>query len=458
MRPFVVAALGLALLAGPASPMQRVRLDSIVQSTTLENGLQVIVLRNPSVPFVTVEMVFKAGAFTQQDQNHAGLPHLIEHLLFRSGDAGAFDAAAAEIDAISNGVTDTESVRYYLTFPSKHLSQGLSLMADMIRKPKFTQDAIEAEGKVVRGELERRASEPDLLLLTEADALLWGEHAWTSKSAGGNLIAVNAAKPDQLRAMYDRFYVPNNAALIVTGDVTHTDVVALATKVFKGWKRGADPLATVRPPEIKPLKAIARKVFAASVKDVTFFVRWHGPSVGTDPGATYAADVFAGLVNQRVSGTQRRLVDGGIVDDVSLSYETLNHVGPIELMARTSVDRGAEAAKALGEEIVRLTAGDYFDEEDLAFAKKWQRVAAHFQLERAQTAAHIIASYWSTAGLDYYLGYGDALDAQTADDVRRFVSDYIAGRPMAVVVMVPEDGGRTLQTSIQRALNTWRAP
>ena len=458
MRPFVVVALGLALLAGRASPMQRARLDSIVQSTTLENGLQVIVLENPSIPFVTLEMVFKAGAFIQQDQNHAGLPHFIEHLLFRSGDGGSFEADATKIDAIWNGVTDTELVRYYFTFPSKHLADGMSLMADLIRKPKFTQDAIEAERKVVRGELERRASEPDLLLLTEADALLWGEHAWTSKSAGGNLIALNATTPDQLRALYERFYVPNNAALIVTGDVSDTDAVALATKAFKGWKRAADPLATVRPAEIKPLSAIARKVFAAPVKDVTFLVRWHGPSVGADPGGTHAADVFTGLVNQRVSATQRRLVDGGIVDVVSLAYETLNHVGPIELMARTSVDRGVEAAQALGEEIVKLTASDYFDEEDLAFAKKWLRVSAHFQLERAQTAAHIIADFWSTAGLDYYLDYADALDGQTAGDVRKFVNDYIVGRPMAVVVMVPEDGGRALQSSIQRALNTWRAP
>jgi len=457
MRPFVVTALGLALLAGRASP-QRAKLDSIVQSTTLENGLQVIVLNNPRIPFVTVEMVFKAGAFIQPDQNHAGLAHLIEHLLFRSGDAGSLDADAAKIDAVWNGVTGTESVRYYFTFPSEHLKDGLSLMADMIRKPQFTQDAVEAERKVVRGELERRASEPDVLLLTQADALLWGAEAWSSKSAGGNVPAMNATTPDELRTLYDRFYVPNNAALIVTGDASDTDVAALATKEFKGWKRRDDPLATVRPTEIKPLSAIARKVFAAPVKDVTFLVRWQGPSVGTDPGATYAADVFAGLVNQRVSETQRRLVDGGIVDQVSLSYETLNYVGPIELMARTSVDRGVEAAQALGEEIARFTASDYFDEEDLGFAKKWQRVAAHFQLERAQTAAHMMAAFWSTAGLDYYLGYGDALDAQTDDDVHRFVNDYIVGHPMAIVVMVPEDGGRELLSSMQRAISRWRVP
>jgi len=342
--------------------------------------------------------------------------------------------------------------------PSKHVAAGVALMSRVVRKPSFTNDALDVERQVVRGELERWASEPDALLLTESDALLWGQEAWTSKSAGGNLIALNAATPNQLESMYARFYVPNNAALIVAGDVTDTDAFALAAKEFKSWKRGADPLATVQPPAVKPLAAIARKVIPAQVKDVTFLIRWQGPSVRSDPDATYAADVFAGLVNHRVSGTQLRLVDGGLVDDVSLSYETLNYVGPIELMARTSVDRGLDAAQALGEEITRLTATDYFDEEDLAYAKTWQRVAAYYRLERSLTAAETIADLWSTAGLDYYLGYADRLDAQTGDDVRRFVATYVKGRPMAVVVMVPEDEGRALQSSMQRAIATWPVP
>jgi zinc protease len=461
IRPLTtLAVLGVALVTSPpgvASP-QRAKLDSLVSSTTLENGLQVIAQRNPTLPIVTVELVVRAGAFTQENQSEAGLAHLIEHMLFRTGGDGSIEAEAAEIDAISNGVTGTEAVQFFFTFPSRHLAAGLALMSRMIRRPGFTAEALTTERDVVRGELQRRASEPELLLGIESDALLWGAQAWTSKSPGGNLIALNGATPERLRALYNRFYVPNNAALIVTGDVTDTTVFKLAAREFRGWKRGGDPFANLQPVVIQPLKTAARKVVSATVKDVTLLVRWQGPSVRAHPAATYAADVFAGLINQPVSQTQRRLVDGGVVDELSMSYETLNNVGPVALVARTSVDRATAAAAALGAEILRLAGGDFFDHEDLVLAKKWQRVAAHHVLESSQATAHLLAQFWSVAGLDYYLAYLDELEAQTSDDVRRFVREYIAGKPLAVVAMVPEDAGPSLRASMQRALAAWQTP
>ena len=451
------------LLAGvPVSAVgQKAILEKMLHTRTLENGLQVIVVKNSTVPFATVEMVVRTGAFTQSSPAELGLPHLIEHLLFRQGDEGgesSFQRDLNKIDASSNGVTSSEAVRYYLTFPSKHIEKGIELMSELVRKPDFSNGAMDMERRIVRGELQRKAAEPLFLLMLESDRLLWTDAGWHRKNPGGNVLALNAATSDQLKAMYNKYYVPNNAALIVAGDVSETQVFDVATKVFRGWKRGDDPFASFSPPVIPPLTSIRRGLVNGEVQDVTFLVRWQGPSVGKDPASTYAADVFSGLVNQPLSGTQRRLIDGGHFQSVGMSYETENHVGPIELYATTTPDKAVAAAAALGAELSKLVAPDYFTADDLVLAKKRQRIGAQFRLELASVFAHSLAEMWSSAGLDYYMGYDDNLEEQTADDIRRFVQTYLTGKPMTVNVLLSPTARQSVGTALNSALAAWRVP
>ncbi len=435
--------------------------DGSIQSRTLENGLVVIVVRSDVIPFATTEVVLRAGAFTQLEPTELGVPHLLEHMLFRKTDRsseGSFARRAAAIDVQWNGVTTDEAVRYYLVGPSKHLEKQIDLMSDLVRRGDFTADGLDVERGVVRGELERRAAEPELLLRVVNDRQLWTDAGWARKNAGGNMIAIMGASVDQLKELHKRFYVPNNAAIIVTGDVNADEVFLFVERKFRGWKRGPDPLATVPPLQITPLKAIKHETLTASVRDVTFLVRWHGPSVGTDRSATYAADMFAGLVNQPLSGTQRRLVDTGLFERLSLSYDTKNFVGPIELYAKTTPEQAVAAATALGAELSRLAAADYFDDADLGFALKRQQVYAEFRAESASDFAHTLADMWSSADLGYQLGYVDSLASRTPQDVRRFVDTYLKGKPMAVTVMMSVPTQQAIAAPLQRALAAWKVP
>lgn len=437
-----------AVVAAQPAPIQHVR------STTLDNGLEVIVVPNSTIPMVTLQLVVRAGAITQASEEEEGIPHLIEHILFRSGDR--FEERASRIEASWNGVTTSESVRYFLTFPSKHLETGVELVSDLVRKPQFSKDAIEAERKVVQGELERHATDPMSLLFTESEMLTWEGANWRPKNPGGNLFALNSATPDKLRALHARYYVPNNAALIVAGDVSDTAVFALANRVFRGWKRGTETTAPTV--EIAPLTGIKRKVVGGEVKDYTILVRWHGPSVGTDRSSTYAAKTFAGLVNQPLSGTHKRLVDGRFADAVDLDYEVATHVGPVTLAVTGPAHRAAAAVQAVGRELAMLVQPDYFSDEDLALAKTWRRVGDHFRFESASGSSHLLGDYWSAAGRDYYVTFADSVAAQRREDVQRFVNQYIKGKPMSVVVMLPPSIMRDSLPRVQRAVAAWRAP
>ena len=238
---------------------------------------------------------------------------------------------------------------------------------------------------VVRGELERFASDPYAILDQASDMVLWGP-AFQRKNAIGNMNTILAVDPDRLRDHYRRYYVPNNAALIVSGAVDTDRVFDWAHDGFRRWDDQDDPFADFELPRIAPL---ARDTAFAlrGATDVTFLVKWHGPSVSHDPVGTLAADVFSEIFNQATSGPRRRLVDTGLFQAVTLGYQTLEHVGPIRLSARTTAGMLGPGLTALGAELARFGNPDYFDEDDLAAAKRRLLVGHTIAKESVPSAA-----------------------------------------------------------------------
>ena len=454
MRPYPLRIIFALALLGAAPSLAA---QAKVSSKELDNGLQVLVLSNPASAFTTVQMVFRAGANVQMTPQDAGVAHLLEHMLFRRGESGSIETDLNKIDAFTNGSTDDESVMYYYTFPPKHLATAVDIMAKMIRRPNWSKAGLDNERPIVRGELERNASNPSFHLQTESEAALWGEQAWTTHSPGGNIVSLNAATIDRLEKIYERYYVPNNGALIVSGPVKDTEVFDLAAKAFGNWKKGADPFAAGDAPPVKPLSGFMRKVISGDVKDVTYMVRWHGPSTMKEPAHTHAADVFAGLVNQSVSKAKKRLIDGGFVDDLSFSYSTYRGIGPISFIVRTSEDRAAAATRVIGEELAAIIRGDFFTEEDLTLAKKLQRVESHFRVESASIATDFLAAFWTAGGLDYYAGYEAGLEAQTMEDVKGFAATYLTGKPYTVVVQIPRFAPPAIRSAIEQGIVRWSA-
>ena len=428
---------------------------------TLDNGLEIVVIPRSKVPFSTVQIAFRGGAFTQTTPDMHGLPHLLEHMLFQQEER-AFSTnlskRISDLDAAWNAVTAEETVRYYFTVPSKNTEKAIEVLGDMVQKVKFSAEALENEKRVVRGELERRAAEPTMLLLTTADRQLWTDAGWERKNAGGTLPAVTGASLQRLRTLYDTYYVPNNAILIVTGDVNADAAIGAATKAFGSWKRGDDPMATVEPLVIPPLESISREFVTGDVRDVTFLIRWHGPSANTARDATYAADIFSSIVNLPISGTQQRLVDSGLFESVSMGYTTRRFVGQVELFARTTPEKAGAAAGALGRELRQLVADDYFTAEDVQLAQKRQRVFRAFSTESAAAVNDFVADFWTSVDLDYYRSYFDQLESRGPAEVRAFVNDYIKGKNFAVTVLLSRETQTELGTRLRNSLNAWRAP
>src|SRR5436190_486758 len=197
---------------------QQSPLARVIHRTTLDNGLEIVVAENHAVPLATVLVAVRNGAFTQEPAER-GLAHLYEHVLFRSykGDPNAFGRAAGRLNAAFNGFTSSEVVSYFLMVPSQNVDGAIDLMAGLFQDARFSNQDLKEERPIVLNELQRHASDPEDRLGRQVAQALWGS-SWSRKDASGDSVTLAGITLDHLKATYSRYYVPNNAALIVTGD------------------------------------------------------------------------------------------------------------------------------------------------------------------------------------------------------------------------------------------------
>jgi len=431
-------AIALALSAGPLLAQA----DLPIRDTVLANGLQVIAIESHAVPLVTVELDVKNGGFTQTPE-YEGLAHLYEHMFFKANRAipsqERYLQRLRQLGAAWNGTTSEERVNYFVTVGVDSVRPALQFMEDAVRYPLFQQEELVRERPVVTGEFDRAEANPYFQFQRGLDTLVWTAAYYSRKNVIGNREVILGTPQEKMRAIQRLYYVPNNSALIVAGDVTPARAFAMAAEVFGDWERGADPFATPvpDPPPIAKTRAV---VVEQPVQGATLQLTWQGPSVGRDPAATYAADVLSAILAKRTSAFQKRLVESGLAMNAGVGYYTLNHVGPIGVFVQTTPEKLLEAERATLEEIAKMSDSNYVSPRELEDAQKELGIRALYEREQATEWAHTVGFWWSVAGLDYYRGYVPNMQRVTRGDLARYVNTYVTGKPYVVGAMLnPED-------------------
>jgi zinc protease len=426
---------------------QREELAKIIQRRVLANGLEVIVVENHGVPLATIEIDVKNGSFTQSPQ-YEGLAHMYEHMFFRADsvfpEPNQFWDRASDLGAVFNGTTAEERVNYYMTVPQEKLGDGIHLLAAALRAPLFRQDELERERQVVIGEYDRNESSPFFALSREMDAKLYPGN-FSRKDVIGDRRIVLTTTPEKMRTIQKKYYIPNNSAVIVAGDVNPATVFSLVERELGQWPKGPDPFAADPIPPIPALSKSEGVVVEAPVGAVTVQVQWQGPSVGQDPKSTYAADVFSDVLNDPRSQFQQKLVDSGLWQAVGVNYYTLNHTGPITISGQTSAEQLRDALSVLYGEIAKFDKPDYFTLDELEAVKAHRAVTSAFDRERASGFAHTLGFWWSVASLEYYMGYVDNMAQQSLDDLRAYARKYIVDKPHIAGVLIAPDARRSLR-------------
>jgi zinc protease len=428
-----------------------------LKSFSLDNGLEVFILENHNVPLARVQITFRTGAISQTPQT-AGLFHLYEHMLFKGNRTyptqSALQAALKELGVGDwNGGTSAEDVSYYFTVPSDKTDKGIQFWADAVRFPLFDPAELDMEKNVVVNEILGYLSDPDNIYGSAVERAMFWKYPWRKDVSGSEALVRSATIP-VLREMQNTWYVPNNAAIFVGGDVDPAGVRAAVQKYFGDWKKAKDPWLPPPPahpaPQKDALLVLPDDQMYPGIISVS--LQFRGPDVLADTGATYAADALGNLVSDpngkfkadifskvpgqyrkesisEVYATQR---DGGLI-----MFSTLMLISPQgDTFARLSALKTAFTAEMAA--IASTPA--FFSADNFNVMKRQLTDDRIWERETVNGFIGSLSFWWSSATTSYYLGYTDALQKVTQKDIAKYIADYILSKPGVMSIrMNPKD-------------------
>ncbi len=411
----------------------------------LDNGIELYVYRDPAVPLARVEVCFRAGASAQTPET-AGLFHLYEHLIF-GGDASGGGSAQFKSDLASlgaakwNGGTSAERLDWWLTLPSDRVENGIRFWADRLRPAVIDRGGLDAARGSVIAEVKALAADPDRIFEAAIDKRLFGKYPWRRDPAGteANLAA---ATPEALAKIRDTWIIPNNMALIVSGDVDIEAVAKMASAAFAAWKPADDPWR--KPPPAHPKPGVPRPTWFVypdpSMPEGLALVelRYRGPDLGTDARSSYAADLWTALVADP-SGRFKKSVDANIAglfgaDPISAWYLSQREGGTLSIAAYFKTDPASPAVdrvrafkeRVRGTEITTMRSDPgYFSSKDYDAARRRLESARRIALETADGVADSLGWWWAGASGDYFIGYAAALAKTGSEEVAGFLDAYV---------------------------------
>jgi zinc protease len=294
---FLSAAIGMARAAGGPE----------VTDFTLANGLEVVVVPDHRAPVVTHMIWYKVGA-ADETPGKSGLAHFLEHLMFKGttkNPGATFSQSVDEIGGQENAFTTSDYTGFFQRVPRDHLKDVMAFEADRITGLVLTDEVVRPELNVVLEEQNMRvANNPGARLSEQMDAALYLNHPYGRPVIGWRPEIEKLNRDDAL-AFYQRFYSPNNAIVVVAGDVTADEVKADAEATYGKVATRSPPNPRQRPME--PAQEAPRTVTLADprVEQPSISRYYLVPSeASAKPGESEALDVLAHVLG---SGQNCRL-------------------------------------------------------------------------------------------------------------------------------------------------------
>ena len=285
-----------------------------VSHFTLANGLEVVVVPDHRAPVVTHMIWYKVGA-ADETPGKSGLAHFLEHLMFKGtakNPGATFSHAVAEIGGQDNAFTAADYTSFYQRVPRQYLKEVMAFEADRMTGLVLTDDVVRPELNVVLEEQNMRvANNPGARLSEQMDAALYLNHPYHRPVIGWRHEIEKLDREDAL-AFYRRFYTPNDAIVVVAGDVTPEEVKADAEATY-GKVAARFPVAPRKRPT-EPVQEAPRTVTLADgrVQQPTVNRFYLVPAITTaKPGEAEALDVLANVLG---SGQNSRLFRTLVVD------------------------------------------------------------------------------------------------------------------------------------------------
>jgi zinc protease len=429
----------LALAGAPAlAAAQNAPLKVPATVDTLANGLTLIIHEDHSVPVVTTNVWFHVGSGDEKP-GRTGFAHLFEHLMFMGSQNAPypqFDRLLEAAGADNNGSTTEDRTNYYENGPSSSLPLMMWLEADRMGwlLPTMDKPKVDLQRDVVKNE--RRQSyenQPYGMVHDQLPRLLYPAIHPYSWPVIGSMADLSAASVEDVKDFFRRYYAPNNATLVVAGDVKPDDVRALVRKYFSDIPRGP---AIERPTPAPFTVRDTAIVLEDRVQLPRLYLNWHTVKGwhADDAALDIAAYVLAGSRTSRL--TQALVYGGEIATNVQAYQDGKRLDGDFGIVATARPGRGLDTLRTvIDAELARLAAdgpttremGEALNATEASFLRGIERVAGK--------ADRLNAYYYQTGTPDSFQADLDRYKAVTAADVQRVVRKYLrTSRVMASVV------------------------
>ncbi len=435
-RGLMVGALGLGLMTGPATAETVER--------TLPNGMKVIVKTDNRAPVAVSQVWYRAGSM-DESYGTTGVAHVLEHMMFkgtRDLPAGEFSKRIAAAGGRENAFTSRDHTAYFQTLQAGRLELAFKLEADRMANLVLSPEEFAKEIQVVMEERRLRTEDnPQALLYEKLMATAYQTHPYRHPVIGWMGDLKNMTVEDA-RDWYAHWYAPNNATLVVVGDVVPEQVFALAEKYFGAVAARPLPVRKLHE-EVEPTGG-RQVTLKAPAKLPAAVLAWQAPRLADPAGdwEPYALEVLAGVLDGNASARLPRALvqERRLAVDVGAGYDPVSR-GPGMFMASITPVEGkpvAEAVAALQAEIDRLK-HDGVDAAELDRVKAQVLASQVFQQDSLFYQAMQIGE-WETAGLGYRARAQrfEKLREVTADQVRAVARKYLTDDRLTLALLDPQ--------------------
>lgn len=415
----------------------------------LENGMQVVVIPNHRVPVVTHMVWYRVGA-ADEPRGQSGIAHFLEHLMFKGSDGlapGEFSRIVKSLGGQDNAFTSQDYTAYFQSISKDHLETVMRMESGRMRGMNPPLEDVESERKVVLEERSQRTdNNPPAKFSEHVNSALYVNHPYGIPVIGWRH-EIEALEWDAVKAFYDLYYAPNNAILVVSGDVEPDDVFALAQTYYGPLKPEDIPARTLRTTS-PPLAAdMMLSMQDASIKQESYQSLYRVPSCRQNKQDCLALQVLEQVMS---AGSASRLYDSLVSEQKIASSAGLSYRGEswddstLYIYATPKGDANLEDVEnALDDELRRII-------KDGVSAQEMDDAIASMQAEA-------IYARDSVAGPAMVIGYslvtGSTLDdieywpreiaqitaEQVQDVARRFLDPDNSDLHNVRGVMLPED-------------------
>ncbi len=421
-RSLTLGAVLAATLAQPAlaNPFE----------TTLANGMKLIVKEDRRAPSVVHMVWYRAGAMDEPD-GVSGVAHVLEHMMFKGTKEvgpGEFNARVAALGGRDNAFTGKDYTAYFQQVPPAHLSTMMALEADRMQHLVLTDEEFARELEVVKEERRLRTDDqPRALVFEQLMATAYQAHPYRRPVIGW-MPDLEAMQPEDARAWYRRWYAPNNAYLVVVGDVDHREVFREAEKHYGSIAARELP---ARRPSSEPAQRGPRAAVVKAPAELPYVaMAWHVPAL-RDPESdreAYALDVLAAVLDGYDGArlTRNLVRDRQIAVSAGASYDTGNR-GPALFYLHGVPAAGTTPdvlAAALRAELQRIR-DEGISAQELARVKT-QAIAAQVYKRDSLMGQAMEIGYLESAGMSWRDEERllEGLRAVTAEEVQAVAKRY----------------------------------